>query len=305
MLNTPRRTFVKSLALVAASPFVGKLALAQKISEKSGLHHRILCCNIRVALPEDEKEGNGWPQRKALCISVIKNQKPDIFCLQEVLRVQNEDLKKAFPNYFSFGFEGPEMDTKDDAYHGIAKNPIFFSTDRYQLIGAGGFWLSDQPLIAGSMAWETARARNLSWVRLKDKRTGKDFRVVNLHLDHKSQLAKEEQMKLALAEAKQYATDYPQLLTGDLNSTMANPVYQLIKNEGWKDTYTAIHGETEPGFTVHTFKGDAYIPKKDAGKIDFIFTKGPIKAINAAIIKDHQANLYPSDHYFVSADIDF
>jgi len=53
MLNTPRRTFVKSLALVAASPFVGKLALAQKISEKSGLHHRILCCNIRVALPED------------------------------------------------------------------------------------------------------------------------------------------------------------------------------------------------------------------------------------------------------------
>src|SRR5690606_23215938 len=113
------------------------------------------------------------------------------------------------PDHFSFGFEGPEMDAFTEGYHGIAKNPIFFSKKRYELLSAGGFWLSETPLVAGSKSWNTARARHVNWVRLRDKKTGADFRVLNLHLDHKSQLAKEEQTKLVLKEAKQYEGDYP------------------------------------------------------------------------------------------------
>ena len=299
-----RRSFLKEFSLLAATPLLAKGVFAfEDAAPKNENSHRILCCNIRVALAEDEEKGMGWSQRKALCIEVIKNQKPDIICLQEVLRIQNEDLKAALPHFFSFGFEGPEMDTGDNDYHGIAKNPIFFSKKRYELLSAGGYWLSETPLIAGSISWESARARNANWVRLKDKKSGKEFRVLNLHLDHKVQAAKEQQIELALKEAKQYSPNFPQILTGDLNSTIANPVNKKIKSYGWTDTYEALHGEKEAGITMHGFKGGAYPVKPQSGRIDFIFSKGPIKSLGSTIIKDHKNNLYPSDHYFMMADV--
>lgn len=265
--------------------------------------HKILTCNIRVDLPEDELAGFGWKGRKDICVAVMRKQKPDIICMQEVLRGQNEDLKKAFKDYFSFGFEGPEMDAFTEGYHGIAKNPIFFSTKRYELLSAGGYWLSETPLVAGSLSWDSARARNANWVRLKDKRTGKDFRVVNVHLDHKSQQAKEGQIKMVIDEAKQYATDYPQILSGDLNAHATNPVYGIVKTGDWKDTYTMIHGEAEPGYTVHEFQGEQYTKKDKGKKIDFIFSRGAVKPLAANIIRDSVDSRYPSDHYFVSAEV--
>jgi exonuclease III len=87
---------------------------------------KVLTCNIRVALPEDDTAGVGWESRKKLCAAVIRKQQPDIVCMQEVLGVQNQDLKKALPDYFSFGFEGPEMDKFAEGYHGIAKIQFSF-----------------------------------------------------------------------------------------------------------------------------------------------------------------------------------
>lgn len=300
-----RRTFVKGIGIAAASPWLVPSASAEDVGflTKGADSHKILCCNIRVALPEDDAAGFGWNSRREICIDVMESQKPDIICMQEVLRVQNDDLKKAFPKYFSFGFEGPEMDKFKEGYHGIAKNPIFFSTKRYELIAAGQFWLSETPLKAASESWGTARARNASWVRLKDKRSGKEFRVVNLHLDHKSQPAREMQIKTALDEAAQYPSDFLQILTGDFNASAANQVYSIVKSAGWKDTYTAIHGEAEPGYTVHGFKGENYEKKDKGKKIDFIFSKGNIESVSSSILKNHKNGRYPSDHYFVSAEL--
>jgi endonuclease/exonuclease/phosphatase family metal-dependent hydrolase len=294
-----RRNFIKGIGVVAATPLITNANIP--VADPSS--HKILTCNIRVDLPEDEQAGFGWKGRKDICVAVIKKQQPDIICMQEVLRSQNEDLKKAFKDYFSFGFEGPEMDAFKEGYHGIAKNPIFFSLKRYELLAAGGYWLSETPLIAGSLSWDSARARNANWVRLKDKRSGKDFRVVNLHLDHKSQPAKEGQTKVVLEESAQYAPDYPQVLTGDFNASAANPVYELVKAGEWKDTYTMIHGEAEPGYTVHEFQGEQYTKKDKGKKIDFIFLRGNIKPVAAAIIRDSVKDRYPSDHYFVSSEV--
>lgn len=294
---------MKGMAVAVAIPFIEGVKPLKAFSVDRLGKYNVLCCNIRVALEEDDKLGYGWKDRKTLCIEVIKAQQPDIICLQEVLRIQNEDLKKAFPAYQSLGFEGPEMDFGDGGYNGIAKNPIFFSLKRFELLAAGTYWLSETPLIAASVSWDTARARNVSWVRLKDKQTGKEFRVVNLHLDHKSNLAKNKQIELALNEAAQYHEKYPQILTGDLNSTMATAVYRQVKDAGWIDTYTSVNGTQEPGATVHAFKGELYVPKKDSGKIDFVFSKGGFSTNRSIILKDHKGDRYPSDHYFLSAEM--
>ncbi|TPE42381.1 endonuclease/exonuclease/phosphatase family protein [Pontibacter mangrovi] len=300
-----RRGFVKSMGVALALPMLPQALYAHAPAPigKAGAAHKVLTCNIRVALPADEAKGFGWGERKKLCLHVIGAQQADIICLQEVLRVQNEDIKRAFPDFFSYGFEGPEMDAHQEGYHGIAKNPIFFSKKRYALVSAGNYWLSDTPHIGGSMSWDTARARHVNWVRLKDRRSGLDFRVVNLHLDHESQHAREMQIRMVMEEIKQYSPGYVQLLAGDFNVGIDNPVYQIIRQEGWTDSYAAVHGEEEAGFTVHSFQGENH-PKKDKRKkIDFIFFRGGGTARSAEIIKDHKGDQYPSDHYFVSADL--
>jgi endonuclease/exonuclease/phosphatase family metal-dependent hydrolase len=275
------------------------------IPSSHGATHVILTCNIRVALPEDDANGFGWDGRKALCAEVMRARNPDIVCYQEALRRQVEDLKKFFPEFVFFGFDGPEMDAHPEGYHGIAKNVIMFSRERYEMVSAGGFWLSETPHLPGSLSWSSARARHVNWVRLKERVTGRQFRVLNVHLDHRSQPAREEQIKMVLAEAASYPAEFPQIFAGDFNAPSSNAVFGFIKAEGWHDTYEDIHGDADPGFTAHQFLGEKFAEKFQGkpvpGRIDFIFRKGRVRTEVAAIIKDQKDGVFPSDHYFVSA----
>lgn len=299
-----RRTFLKGLGISALLPVISGIpeSLGQPSSQSTA--HRILCCNIRVALDEDEAKGVGWNDRKRLCINVIKKRNPDIICLQEVLKVQSEDFRAAFTNHALFGFDGPEMDAHQSGYHGIAKNPILYSLRRYELLAAGTYWLSETPLVAGSKSWDTARARHANWIRLREKKSGKELRVINIHLDHVSGKAKIEQARMVVEESAQYQPTFPQIFTGDFNARITSRVFDSLREKGWKDTYQEVHGVEEPGHTGHAFKGVDYERAALGGKIDFIFSKGPVKATAAEIIKDQEDGRYPSDHFFVAADVE-
>jgi endonuclease/exonuclease/phosphatase family metal-dependent hydrolase len=304
-----RRTFIRAIGLGASLPWLHRVGTAAPAApaEAKAAAHTILTCNIRVPLPEDEAAGNGWKARRALCMDVIRAQKPDVFCLQEVLREQMDDLERGFPDFAGFGFEGPEMDARQVGYQGIAKNPIFYSRERYDFVSAGGFWLSETPHLAGSLSWESARARHVNWVRLRDRASRRQLRVLSTHLDHVSQRAREEQIKLILAEAAVYAPDFPQVLAGDLNASAANAVLKLALDGGWTNTRTAAPGPHDEGNTTHGFLGEKYVPKTEAGRkrgpIDFILTRGPVSTLAWKIIRDSRDGRYPSDHYFVSATV--
>lgn len=296
-----RRSFLKGLsaaALLPALPSFGK-----DPDSTASAHHCVLSCNIRVALDEDEARGVGWRARKEICLKIIQHKKPDIICLQEVLKVQADDFRNYFPSFQLLGFEGPEMDAHPVSYYGIAKNPVLFSKNRYELLAAGTYWLSETPLVAGSKSWDTARARHANWVRLKDRKTGKAFRVINLHLDHISAEAKIQQAKMVVAESAQYQPDFPQVLTGDFNTRFDSRVFAAVRENGWKESYETIHGEKEAGFTGHEFQGEDYEKGPSKGRIDYIWYRGKIKPIGAAIMKDAINGKYPSDHYFMQADL--
>lgn len=299
-----RKKFLKGIGALALLPIFPFSSIAREEKNEISVTsmHRILCCNIRVALLEDEVKGVGWPQRKELCIKVIKKQKPDIICLQEVLKVQAEDFRNAFPGYMLLGFDGPEMDAHKEGYHGIAKNPILFKTDRYELLNAGNYWLSETPLIAGSKSWDTARARNANWVRLKDRKTNKDFRVINLHLDHISDKARAAQTQMVVNESMQYQKEFPQILTGDFNASIESQVFNSIKMNGWIDSFKSFIRNDSPIFTYHAFEGRNYSKGDPLRKIDYIFSKGNIQSLSSKIIRDHDQGRYPSDHFFLSAD---
>lgn len=294
------KSILNKILLLVVVTFSVVLATCANEPEKTT--HRIMSCNIRVALPDDSVKGFGWNDRKDVCIEIIKKYNADVICTQEVLKVQFEDLSNALPDYYGFGFVGPEMDKYPVGYHGIAKNVIFFSKKRYQLVSAGNYWLSETPHIGGSQSWGTARARHCNWVRLKDTYTGKEFRVMDIHLDHISQEAKEAQIKMILDEAKQYQEDFPQFLVGDFNANAQKNVIKMIRNSGWTDTSLEVNGKENPR-SHHGFKGrpnDA----GDSGCIDFIFSYGPVKSLKSELIKDQIDGKYPSDHYFLMADVE-
>lgn len=302
-----RRKFIKQLALAATLPWAGRTTFAAESPAKpASATHIVLACNIRVALPEDEATGNGWRARRDLCLEVIRAQKPDLICCQEVLREQMADLEKGLPAHVGFGFEGPEMDARMVGYGGIAKNPVFYSRERYELVTAGGFWLSETPHLPGSLSWDSARARHVNWVRLRDRASGKQLRLLSTHLDHVSQRAREEQMKMILAEAATYAPEFPQVLGGDLNATATNPVLKLALEAGWRNSHTESPEPRDHGNTTHGFLGEK-AAKSEAvakrGPIDFILLRGAITAHAWKIIRDSRDGRYPSDHYFVRAEV--
>lgn len=265
-----------------------------------GKDHRILSCNIRVDhLPEDKGSGNTWSERKDLCIAVIRSRQPGIICAQEVLRSQMEDLKKALPEFGHFGFEGPEMDAREEGYQGIGKNPIFYSLERYELITAGGFWLSETPHIPSSVSWGALRARHVNWVRLRDRENGKQLRVLNLHLDHGPEEARIAQIRMVLDEAATYPVDFTQFLAGDFNSREDRPIHEVVRKAGWIDCHATAPEPRDNGNTTHSFTGDQ--GKVQKGAIDFIYGRnsGPVKAWE--VIRDSKDGKFPSDHYFVIA----
>jgi endonuclease/exonuclease/phosphatase family metal-dependent hydrolase len=227
-------------------------------------------------------------------VDVIKAESPSIICVQELREDQDEYMRGALDEF---------------AWHGLAEEPcsghrpncILYRRDTFTLKAAGGYWLSDTPHVAGSRSWDSACIRLANWVQLVDNGTGAEFRVVNTHLDHVSQQAREEQARLLVEDASVYPADYPQILTGDMNSDVRNRSIAVLKQGGWTDTHELMHGPDEPGPTLHDFLGPEY--KSTTGKIDWIFYRGGMDVVAAEIIKDTRDNRFPSDHYFASATL--
>ncbi len=250
---------------------------------------KILSCNIRTSLARDGE--NAWERRKDFCARVIRAQSADVIGFQEMSAVQYADLEAALPAYAVYALV-------DEPCGDRPQNAIFYRRDAFRLVSAAGYWLSQTPHVAGSRSWDSACVRLANWVRLQDRSTGFEFRLVNTHLDHISQPAREGQAALLVEDARAYPPEYPQILTGDLNANAANRAIAMLQAGGWIDTGGA-RGGGDPGLTFHAFQGPATASAE--GKIDWIFTRGTLAVLGAEIIRDSENGRFPSDHYFVSA----
>jgi endonuclease/exonuclease/phosphatase family metal-dependent hydrolase len=290
-----RREF---LAAAGASVVSGALAHAAETSPApvDPAAIKVLTCNIRLPLAEDDAAGNGWSARRSMCADIMIAQKPDLIGLQEAREEQIDYLLERMPGWHAVGLGHPDL--------GWSRvNAILFSDERFALKNSGGFWLSETPHVEGSSSWDSARPRFINWAHLAEKQTGGELRVWNTHLDHIGQVARERAAELIVAATKSIPDSLPQILMGDFNAGAKHPAIKTIKSAGWQDTYAAIHGPDDPGFTAHGFLGPARREKGHGRKIDWIFTRPGAKTLAAEIIRDGRKGRFPSDHYFVSATV--
>jgi len=298
-----RRAFIRNLAVATTLPLLGapmRAGAAETASPPGKL--RVLSCNVRVDLAPDTRTGNGWAHRRELCGDVIASRKADLIGFQEVHPAHLSYLSERLKEFEVFALYNPGKTP-------LPSNAIFFRRDKFKLVSSGGFWLSETPHVAGSKSWGTANCRFANWVELTERNTGKPLRFWNTHLDHVSQAARENAARLLVEAGSPFPENLAQILTGDMNAASNNIAIQKLKESGWKDTYEAVHGPKDPGFTAHGFLGVNAPAKRPDGseksRIDWIFTRGPLKATGAEVIRDAKEGRYPSDHFFMLADLTF
>ena len=292
-------TFFSGMTLLAAATMMmitGGCCMAKTEADnpQSPGTVRVMTCNLRGALIEDGQDS--WGMRRPICLEALRKENADIYCFQEMQSPNRDAIEEAFPDYRFFA-------ALDRPRGGHPMNGMMYRKSRFRELGAGTYALSEHPHMIGSTDWDHDCPRFVNFLVLQELSSGKVFRIANTHLDHISQVAREKGTALIIEESAAYPDDMPQILTGDMNSSIDNPALQQLLRAGWLDTFREATGITEPGFTYHAFRGPDYKGRL-TGKIDFIFVRGSWNILNSRIVKERGASgRYPSDHYFVTADL--
>jgi len=250
---------------------------------------RLMTYNVRLDTPDDLE--NVWANRKARLINVIKFNKAEIFCLQEPLPNQVNDLQQAFPEFGYYGVGREDGQNKGEF------NPVFYDKRRFSVLENGTFWLSETPEVAGSKGWYATLPRIVTWLKMQDMMSGSSFYLFNTHFDHSSQNARDQSAVLLIAKVQEIAQGEAIIITGDFNdSPTSKPYKTIIENASGLELKDAVtvskyphHG---PSFT---FVGFDFIGVPGR-VIDYIFVNQKIDVTWHTTITDNWDGVYPSDH---------
>lgn len=283
---------------------------------------RVGSYNIRLS-SGDKGTPNAWAERKADLVDMVKKLDLDVFGMQEVCPDQARYLAENLSEYAYVGdHRGPDRKS-DEA------SPVCYRKSRFNALKSGTFWLSETPEVPASKSWGTACTRVCSWLLLEDRQTGKRFCFANTHTDHVSAKAREKGMLLVIERMKEFGAGVPIVFTGDHNcrenDKPAQAVAKILKN--------ALHeSQTPPAGSWRTFNGWRWcaqeLPAVEAlkypidvrnawkkgknmqpdfgARIDYIYVSPGVKVLDYATHTDARPgrDLYPSDHFPVSATIE-
>ncbi|MDL2279027.1 endonuclease/exonuclease/phosphatase family protein, partial [Parabacteroides sp. OttesenSCG-928-G07] len=182
----------------------------------------VMTFNIRL---DSQSDGdNQWPYRKDYAANLIKFYETDLCGSQEVQHHQLMDLLERLPEYAYIGVGREDGNTKGEY------TPIFYRKDRFTLINSGNFWLGEDMNAVGVKGWDAACERVATWGIFKDNSTGKEFFMLNTHLDHMGQVARREGASLVLEQATLLAKNLPIIVTGDFNATADSEPIKVLTN---------------------------------------------------------------------------
>jgi endonuclease/exonuclease/phosphatase family metal-dependent hydrolase len=251
--------------------------------------------NLRYASPNDS--GNLWTSRASVVANLIRFHDFDIFGTQEGLKHQLDDLIGFLPEYERTGVG------RDDGIQKGEHAAIFFKRDRFIKLTDGDFWLSQTPSIP-SIGWDGKCCKRIcSWIKLKDKASGREFFVFNAHYDHEGELARQESSKLVLQKIRELSGGLPVIFTGDLNGGHESACYLLLALSGLlEDSFAKVE---HPYANNGTFNGFKPVDPQNKEIIDHIFVTKHFGVNKWGVLTDSYGGKYPSDHFPVLSVVKF
>lgn len=136
---------------------------------------RIMSFNVRYNTPKDLGE-NSWDARKGAVVNLIKQMAPDVVGLQEPRTAQRAYLKAELPEYAYMEAPG----TGDGRGGNVG---LIYRSDKFEKVNGGWFYLGPTPEVP-SPAFDAPDStwRVTIWVKLRDKKSGKEFTALSTHL---------------------------------------------------------------------------------------------------------------------------
>lgn len=248
--------------------------------------------NIQVSRAVQWDPRADWNLRIPAVTALIDEYDFDILCAQEPYRGQMDDLIA----YYKDKYDWVGRTTAADSLATMASyNPIFFRKERLELLDWGIEWLTAEP---GTPGYDAVTPRNMTWARLREKASSKEFYCFSCHYDHKGVEARGIASYILLEAIKRRTGSLPVICCGDFNSPDFSDPYNVLVNSGvLADSYTTCAEPVNGQYTsCPSYKPKADIPKNKK-HIDHIFYTPDNSVILSweLIIEDYDG-IYGSDH---------
>lgn len=198
--------------------------------------------------------------------------------------------------------------------------PVFYRNDKYELVDSDTFWLSRTPDVKSGTDWNAANTRICTYAVLKNKATGEMYAHFATHLDHVSETARLNGVRIIMARIDEIREKYdgiPVLLTGDLNQVSSDEnadygettFFRMLSSRMDSSAHiaekTVIIGNTMSGYqNPATWDGTnnniTDVPSVDYlnQAIDYLFlTKGLFEVKTYTVVNDTFDFDYNGTHY--------
>ena len=280
-----------------ATPAVATPTVATPAVATTATDLRVVSFNIRYGTADDGD--HAWPHRLPQVRATIDTLRPDLLGLQECLADQRDTLAAALP-----GFAVVATGRDDGAEQG-EMCACFYRHDRFDRLEHGTFWLSETPAVVGSRGWDAALPRIATWVRLRDRASGRGLLWLNAHLDHRGAESRREAAALIHRWLTDHRGDADLVVTGDFNASATGRAHHLLRHGHGAggvpllvDTWNAAHGPGGGPGTYHGFTGE---PR--SARIDWVLASPHLPVREATVVDARAGARWPSDHFPVLATL--
>jgi endonuclease/exonuclease/phosphatase family metal-dependent hydrolase len=193
---------------------------------------------------------------------------------------------------------------RDDGGESGEFSPIFYRTERFELLEDSQFWLSETPDVPGSIGWEAVLPRIVTWAKLRHLESGTEMFVFNTHYSHVSDLARKKSMELMSEMIAGIAGNSPTIVMGDYNIRDDSDLYKhmiqhLEQRNGLRNVrYSSQQPAGEIVTTFNAFREDF-----EGAVIDFIFVNDYFEVLTFGVDEVKDGEVFISDHWPVKASL--
>lgn len=254
----------------------------------------IMTFNLRYNNPNDGRYA--WPHREAAIRELLSAHSPDILCTQEGLTEMLDSVSSSFPAYRRFG-QGRMADGSDEHV------AVFVNQDRLHVVSHGQFWISPEPDVPGSRAWDTLFPRICTWCVVESAADGVRLAVFNVHLDNRQERARVEgarllKKKMPEIAAVHGATPGAVVLCGDFNAYPDTAEVQSFCSGSASEGSGGVLAGCED-VTTGTYHGFRGVPSP--APIDYILNGDTVSVESREVDQKKYDGTWPSDHFPVVA----
>ena len=164
---------------------------------------------------------------------------------------------------------------------GNEHSPVFYKTDKYDLLDSNTFWISTNPEMKGTTSWDSSMNRICSYAVLKNKETGAMYAHFGTHLDHKGPESRESAalvIESYIHEVLDKYGDVGIVLSGDFNDSMQSNMY-LSFTSFLDDARNLAKEKLVTGSTFNGYSPDEWERNYAGDKKPTVGTSSPIDYI--------------------------